>query len=54
MDEYKSSYLTLWQAVTAAIDALEQGNPDAARSLLIQGQQDAEEAFLSQGESHEA
>jgi hypothetical protein len=50
MDEYKASYLILWQAVTAAMVALEQGNPDAAHALLIQGQQDAEEAFLSQGE----
>jgi hypothetical protein len=50
MDEYKASYLTLWQAVTSAIEALEQGNPDTAHALLIQGQQDAEEAFLSQGE----
>lgn len=43
-------YLTLFRAVTRAIDALEQQNYGLARELLMQGQQQAEEQILDEAE----
>ena len=39
-------YLHLFNAVTDALSALEEGQGEAARQLLLRGQQDCEEMFL--------
>lgn len=44
--EFPEYYLTLFRAVTRAIDALDAQNYGQARQLLIQGQQQAEELVL--------
>ncbi len=47
MDEYKEPYLILWRGVTAALSALDGGNPDAAKLELMEAQIKAEEAFIT-------
>lgn len=46
MDEYKKSYLTLWNALTDAIEMFENHNYGLAKDILIKAQQDAEGAFI--------
>lgn len=48
MKELPNYYLTLFNAVTNALEALERGDAEIAKLLLQQGQQAAEEKFLSQ------
>ena len=50
-DEYKQAYLTLFNAVTDALAALEMRNYGVAEALLRQAQ--AEEDFLRAGEESE-
>lgn len=47
MEEYKKPYITLFRAVSFALQELEQQNYGRVREMLIQGQQEAEEAFIS-------
>ena len=49
-DEYKKAYLTLFNAVTDALAALEMRNYGVAESTLQQAQVQAEEDFLRAGE----
>ena len=46
MDEYKESYLSLFNGVTDAIEAMKRGDYAAAEALLVQAQIKAEEAFI--------
>ena len=48
-DEYKQAYLTLFNAVTDALEAIEAKNYGQAEELLRQGQVRAEEEFLQAG-----
>ena len=45
--EYKQPYLTLFNAITDALLAMEQCNYGQAKVLLMEAQQEAEEQFLS-------
>ena len=49
-DEYKASYLILFNAVTDALEAMNAKNCDEAETILVQAQKAAEEAFIRQGE----
>ncbi len=49
-DEYKKAYLTLFNAATDALAALQARNYGQAEDLLRQGQTRAEEDFLRAGE----
>lgn len=49
-DEYEKAYLTLFNAVTDALAALQARNYGQAEDLLRQGQAQAEEDFLQAGE----
>ena len=51
MDEYKNPYLLLMNACEDAIRAMDKGNIETARFLLIRGQQQAEEAYLAHNET---
>jgi hypothetical protein len=46
MDLYKTMYLGLFNAVTDALNALEQEDSPTAREVLILAQQRAEEAYI--------
>ena len=48
--DYKKLYLTLFNALTDAIDCLDRQDSEAARAILIQAQQQAEELYLDQAE----
>ena len=48
--DYKKMYLTLFNAITGAIQNLEWKNYGRAKDILIQAQQEAEEIYIS-GES---
>ena len=53
--DYRTPYLRLFNRVTDAIAALDDGRALAARELLIAAQREAEEAYLSpDSESGEA
>jgi len=54
MDEYRTPYLTLFRAVTAALEQMKKLNFGIAQELLIQGQQNAEESYISEGEERPA
>ena len=47
---YKEMYYTLFNAVTDALEAMEQQNYGQARTLLIAAQQQSEEIFLDSEE----
>lgn len=49
-ERFPEYYLTLFRAVTRAIDELDRQNYGAARQLLVQGQQQAEDAALDEEE----
>ncbi len=49
-DEYKKAYLSLFNAVTDALEALRESNYGQAAELLKQGQIQAEENFIQAGE----
>jgi hypothetical protein len=46
MNLYKTMYLGLFNAVTDALNALEQGDSKTAREVLILAQQRAEEVYI--------
>lgn len=46
MEELSGGYKTLWNAITDALDALEQQNFGLAKDTLIRAQQTAEEAYI--------
>ena len=48
--DYKKMYLTLFNAVTGAIQQIDWQNYGRAKDLLITAQQNAEEIFISSGE----
>ena len=48
--DYKKMYLTLFNAITGAVQNLEWKNYDRAKDILIQAQQEAEDIYIS-GES---
>ena len=47
MDEYKKPYLTLWNAVTDALEQLNRQEYSCAEETLLKAQQDAEEIYIS-------
>lgn len=47
---YQKLYLYLFNRVTDALAALEAGDPQGARALLIAAQQECEELYLDGGE----
>ena len=47
MDEYKKPYLTLWNAVTDALEQLNRQDYICAEEPLLKAQQDAEEIYIS-------
>lgn len=47
MDEYKKPYLTLWNAVTDALEPLNRQDYRCAEETLLKAQQDAEEIYIS-------
>ena len=52
-DEYKKTYLLLFNAITDALLQIEHNNYGKAHDLLIAAQYAAEEAFISAGGSKE-
>jgi len=48
MDDYKKPYLTLFNAVTDALDELERQNLGRTREILVRAQQAAEEAYIEE------
>ena len=50
MDEYKKPYLTLFNAVTNAIDVLTRNDSSAAMEIHVAGQQSAEAAYIEMSE----
>lgn len=53
MSIYQTLYYQLFNAITDALAAMEQGHLLEARTLLIGSQQQAEEAYLAAGEEKE-
>ena len=51
MSDLPKCYTVLFNAVTDAIDALEQQNYGLAKDFLITGQQEAENAYLDDDEN---
>lgn len=47
---YKKLYLKLFNAVTDAIELMEEGRPMTAKDLLVRAQQDCEELYIRQEE----
>ena len=54
MESFPKYYTLLFNAVTDAIEELDQSNYGAARSRLVKAQQDAEEAYLAAGDEEAA
>ncbi len=50
-DLYHKMYLTLFQAITSALKAMEQQNFGMAKELLRQSQQNAEDIYIEAGET---
>jgi len=48
MTDYKKLYYKLFNAVTDALEALEQLNVGQAKELLLRAQQETEELYLSE------
>ena len=51
MPDYEKLYHLLFNAITDAVDELEQGDAQTARAILIRAQQQAEELYIAAGES---
>ena len=47
MEEYKKMYLLLFNAITDALEQMEQQNYGTAKDLLIAAQQPAEEIYIT-------
>lgn len=43
---YKKMYLTLFQAISSALKAMEAQNYGAAKEFLLQGHRDAEDIYI--------
>lgn len=50
MPDYQKMYITLFDAITDAIESIQQDNYGTAKEVLIQAQQDAEELYISDEE----
>ena len=50
---YRKMYYTLFNAVTDALNAMEQQNYGQARALLVAAQQQSEEIFMDSDEDEE-
>lgn len=50
---YRKMYYTLFNAITDALEAMEQQNYGQARALLIAAQQQSEEIYLDSEEEDE-
>lgn len=46
MDNYKTMYYILFNAITNAVEAQKKGNYETAIKILISAQQDSEEIFI--------
>lgn len=49
---YKELYFLLFNCITYALEAFEQGDQDRAKKILIQAQIQSEEIFISNSESN--
>ena len=47
MPDYQKMYTTLFNAITDAIEKIQQRNCAAAEKILIQAQQETEELYIS-------
>ena len=54
MENYKQMYYTLFNAVTKAIESIENANYGSAKAELIQAQQRTEEIFISKEDESES
>lgn len=50
MNLYKELYFKLFAVMADAVEALEKGDADYARKILIAAEQEAEEIYLSAGD----
>ena len=46
MPDYQKMYTTLFNAITDAIESIQQHNYGAAKEILIQAQQETEELYI--------
>ena len=46
MADYQKMYLTLFHAMTDAVESMQQFNFGAAREILIRAEQEAEEIYM--------
>lgn len=51
MTDYKALYLTLFNAITYAVDQMENSNFGIAKNVLIRAQQDTEDKYIEGDES---
>ena len=54
MENFPKYYTMLFNAVTDAIEDIDQKNYGAARARLVKAQQDAEDAYLDAGDEEDA
>ena len=47
MPDYQKMYTTLFNAITDAIESIQQHDPAVAEKILIQAQQKTEELYIS-------
>ena len=47
MPDYQKMYTTLFNAITDAVEKIQQRNCAAAEKILIQAQQEAEDLYIS-------
>lgn len=52
MPNYKQLYFTLFNAITTAIERIDDANYDDARALLVHAQQLTEEMYIESGEEN--
>ena len=50
MPDYQKMYTTLFNAITDAIENMQQANYSAAKELLIRAQQETEELYINAAE----
>jgi len=50
MPDYQAMYTILFNAITDAVDAMDDDISDTARSILIRAQQLTEELYIESGE----
>ena len=54
MQQYQTLYHRIFNAVTDALRALDRGETEQARAILIRAQQEAEDAFIIAEEEPQA